>query len=164
MTPIKSLIAGALFALTATAAIAEVQSHEVHRFKDWHVDFNQGDNFAWCSAATGNFHVNANQDGSYELQVVVPGAAFSDYEAPFSIQVDRGSRYIMSDATYIGVSIFSKNIKEEVVIALATGGQVHTFNTVDEYVESFTLAGSKAAIIALYECQQKLPAPQTPTY
>jgi len=154
---LKSIIAAAALALTATTATAETQVHKLHSYKHWIVEFNQRNASAWCSASNGNFILNADNAGNYEIQIFVPGADFGDHRAPFSVAIDNLAMWTQKTAQYYKQSIFTGGIKTEILVEMARGQRIHTFNSKGQHVSTYSLAGSTAAIKALADCGSKLP-------
>lgn len=154
---IKAAVA---FIAITQSAIAEPSSHNLHAYKYWATDFVSGSNGEWCMAHTkknngGSLSINATRD-TVEIQIYVPQRNWRSSYGSLSFKIDNRAPWTTSDAHYYRQSIFTPNLKTQVLKELAYGNNIHLYNNAGEYVESYSLAGSRAAIIALNDCVGKL--------
>ncbi len=155
----KTVAATVAIVFAGTAAFAE--HYVLHSHKYWSVSFVDYEGSNWCNAQASlkngtSVSINANPDRSVQMQVFVPNKSWKDSYARFSFQIDNRTPWTANDANYFQQSIFVNNLKSEVIRQIAEGREIHLYNYRDEYVTSLSLAGSKAAMYALADCQNKL--------
>ncbi len=155
----KTLIAALALAVSATMVSAE--AHLLHSHKYWSVSYVDYQGSIWCSAEASlkngtTLSINTGADRVVNMQVFVPDRYWKDSYAKFSFQIDNRQHWTDNNANYYENSIFVTDINATVVRQLAEGNEIHLYNYKGDYVTSLSLAGSKAAMYALAECQQKL--------
>jgi len=149
-----------VFSTLAGAAHAEVDMHRIHAHKYWAVDFVTSDIGDWCSAAShkndGTSVAISSKGEGVDIQIYTPSQRWKRSTGSFGFQIDKRTAWRTENAIYDNNSIFVDNVKWDVVKQLANGNALHLYNWRGEYVESFSLAGSKSALIALGNCVSKL--------
>lgn len=155
-------------AVLAGPALAEPQSEVLFSHKAWQVlgvAFDDGT--VSCEAEVSDpgesFSMWIHQDGSVQLVFFSSQWDFGEGDtANLQVEVDRRSPWRLSDAElYQSSVIFNLNDSDagaRFIREVAVGRVLYLRTEAGEDVQSYSLAGSSAAIDALFECGDALAA------
>ncbi len=157
-----------LYFLSVTMVHAEqYQSQRLFSHKAWGVDLTHDtiDGAMWCSAETKNrssqtFSITVYPNGGLTVFVFDYDWAISERNIDFIIDVDYSRWNMRGKASGISVSVSVKPGPEtgKFVNELAAGGAVALYNRDLRRLATFSLAGSKAALLKLTECWDAIKA------
>ena len=154
----------ALFAAMITPAAAQ-QVETVFARGAWIVNIVKFDNGALaCSAEVtqgrDTFAIWSYADGYTELQFFSPNWQFDGGTADLIVQVDRRTEWTLNNAELTQNSVFfgleNGDAAVDFLIEVARGNSVYIRNAQGEAVISFTLAGSRASMDVLAQCEEAI--------
>lgn len=164
----------AVSGLTATGALAEVQSELLFTHKAWSVSVVQfEDDSLGCLAEVADpgesFSIWSLGDGTVSLQFYSESWDFGEGQsANLQVEVDRRSPWTLNDANLSGSSVLftlpDSDTGGRFVVEVARGNVLYLRTEDGKDVQSYSLAGSRAAIDALFQCDEILsdPSPKNP--
>ncbi len=159
-------------AVIATAALlwgtdyakADWLQHEYKYWKVWlHEPNDQG--LMFCSAQNyspskgmgfGVYTFGEGEDSGVTLHFQDNNWDFDEANRSLSFQIDNRGTWT-GDATFDGRNIFVWNVNSDVLREIGQGNKIHMIKRNGQRGHWFSLAGSQAALYALYDCFQKLP-------
>jgi hypothetical protein len=148
-------------AMMALPAMAQ-QSEIVFSRGAWLVEIVKFDDGTLaCSARVtqgeDTFAIWSFQDGYTQLQLYSPEWTFPDSKADLVLQIDRRPQWDVSDAELnensVLISLSDDKDAVDLLIEIARGNRVYVRNAQGNPVINFTLAGSRASMQTLGECE-----------
>lgn len=146
-------------------ASAEFKSAELFRKGYWRVELTKvtDDNSFWCSAETSNtknqsFSVTTFDDRSAMLMIFDPSWELTRRPVKFIVDIDYDRWTIDGRAGEKAVSVFLEgNGKASSFLEdLANGSGVALYNSQEQRLATFSLRGSRDALLMLLKCWEKI--------
>ncbi len=155
------------FALLAamSAPVAAQQSETVFARGAWIVNIVKFDDASLaCSAEVtqgqDTFAIWSFQDGYTQLQFFSPNWQFDGGTANLVVQVDRRAEWTLNNAELTQNSVLfgleNDDAAVDFLVEVARGNSIYVRNAQGQSVISFTLAGSRASMDVLAQCEEAL--------
>jgi hypothetical protein len=126
------------------------------------VKFDDGELACSAEVTQGRdtFAIWAYADGFTQLQFYSPNWQFEDGTANLVVQVDRRTEWTLNNAKLTGNSVLfaldDDRSAVDFLIEVARGNTVYVRNAQGQSVISYTLAGSRASMDVLAQCEEAL--------
>lgn len=152
--------------LLASIAVADpYETNLLFKHKSWHVELTHDtrDGDVWCSAVTENrsgqtFNIVTYPDDSASLFVFDQNWNLSPRTIEFVLDIDYNRWTVIGHGEDIGiqVSLDGDDQAGKFILELAEGNAVALYNLDLRRLAVFSLAGSKAALLALLDCWEAI--------
>ncbi|MDC0738524.1 hypothetical protein N6L24_09550 [Cognatishimia sp. SS12] len=147
--------------IAGSAGAERYDSDVLLRHKSWSVEltYDNDDSDFWCEASTKNksaqtFSIVAYQSGELAVIVFDHDWALTPRDLEFILDVDYSRWVINGTGDGIAVSVLMQPGPKlgEFITDIAEGSAVALYNRDERRLATFSLAGSKAALLKLNEC------------
>ena len=165
MKILSNILAISVLILPTLTAASEFDSEILFQKGNWIVEVtydNENGNF-WCSATTTNgssqsFGITAYDTNDLMVFVLDTRWSLSERPVTFYIDVDYARWTIDGYARDIGVSVFLDDADKSVQFLreVQQGNAVAVYNERESRLATFSLNGSYAAIVSMFDCWDKI--------
>lgn len=159
-----------LFLIAAPVQASDFESDVLFRKGAWEVEvtysYRSGD--FWCNASTYNrsgqsFNIVAYDSRDLAMVIADTGWDLSPRDVRFFVDIDYSRWTIDGSAGNSSVSVFMNEAEKAIrfLSELQEGNAVAVYNERNSRIATFSLSGSYAAVVSLFDCWSKI-APDDP--